>query len=158
MQTRKAKETASRGLKMMIWYGANGDTGRSLRKVEANQHWNNVLLEHYFKRQLAWSLRAGRSGDRIPVGARFSAVVQTEPGAHLASYTMGTGSFHGVIAQYTSREEVTNNGCHIKKCLHFMMFVYEHKVDETSLICRRKYCRMTGELQIYTCFAFNFVA
>ena len=39
------------------------------------------------------SLRAGRSGDRIPVGARFSAPVQIGPGGHPASYTMGTGSF-----------------------------------------------------------------
>jgi len=30
------------------------------------------------------------------VGARFSAPVQTGPGAHPASYTMGTGSFPGV--------------------------------------------------------------
>ena len=42
------------------------------------------------------SLRAGRSGDRIPVGARFSAPVQTSPGAHPSSYTMGNGSFLGV--------------------------------------------------------------
>ena len=42
------------------------------------------------------SLRAGRSGDRIPVGARFSAPVQTGPGAHPASCTMGTGYFPGV--------------------------------------------------------------
>jgi hypothetical protein len=41
-------------------------------------------------------LRAGRSGDRIPVGARFSAPVQTGPGAHSASCTMDTGSFPGV--------------------------------------------------------------
>ena len=37
-------------------------------------------------------LRDGRSGDRIPVGARFSAPVQTGPGAHPASCTMDTGS------------------------------------------------------------------
>ena len=39
------------------------------------------------------SLRAGRSGYRIPVGARFSAPVRTGPGAHPASCTMVTGSF-----------------------------------------------------------------
>jgi hypothetical protein len=32
----------------------------------------------------------------MPVEARFSAPVQTGPGAHPASYTMGTGSFPGV--------------------------------------------------------------
>jgi hypothetical protein len=35
-------------------------------------------------------------GDRIPVGARFSAPVQTGPRAHPAFCTMGTGSFPGV--------------------------------------------------------------
>ena len=29
--------------------------------------------------------------DRVPVRARFTATVQTGPGAHPASYTMGTG-------------------------------------------------------------------
>jgi len=42
------------------------------------------------------SLRAGRSGDRIPVEAKFSAPVQNGPGAHPAFYTMGTGIFPGV--------------------------------------------------------------
>jgi len=37
-----------------------------------------------------------RSGDRNPVGTRFSASVQTGPGAHTASCKMGTGSFPGV--------------------------------------------------------------
>jgi hypothetical protein len=41
-------------------------------------------------------LRAGRNGDRIPVGARFFAHVQTGSGAHPASCTMGTGSLPGV--------------------------------------------------------------
>jgi hypothetical protein len=41
-------------------------------------------------------IRAGRSRDRIPVGARFSAPVLTGPGAHPASYTMGTGPFLGI--------------------------------------------------------------
>jgi len=45
---------------------------------------------------IATGYGAGRSGDRIPVGARFSAPVQTGPGAHPASCTVGTGSFTGV--------------------------------------------------------------
>jgi hypothetical protein len=44
------------------------------------------------------SLRTGRSVDRIPVGTRFSAPIQTSPGAHPASCTIGTGSFPGVKA------------------------------------------------------------
>jgi hypothetical protein len=39
------------------------------------------------------SLRAGRSGDRIPVRVRFSASVQNGPGAHPVFYIMGTVSF-----------------------------------------------------------------
>ena len=36
---------------------------------------------------------AERFGDRILVGAKFSAPVQTSPGAHSSSCTWGTGSF-----------------------------------------------------------------
>jgi hypothetical protein len=41
-------------------------------------------------------LWAWRSRDRIPVGARFSAPIQTSPGAHTVSHPIGTGSFSGV--------------------------------------------------------------
>jgi len=41
-------------------------------------------------------LRSGRSGDRIPVGARFFAPVQTGPGVRPASCTMGTRSFRRI--------------------------------------------------------------
>ena len=51
-----------------------------------------TIIEKYLK----LVLRAGRSGDRIPVGARFSAPAQTGPGAYPAPCTMGTGSFPGV--------------------------------------------------------------
>jgi len=46
--------------------------------------------------QYSNSLWAGWSGDRILVGARCSAPVETSPGAHPASYTTGTRSFTGV--------------------------------------------------------------
>ena len=49
----------------------------------------------YLSRYNDW-LRAGRSGDRIPLGARFYAPVQTGPGAHPVSCTMDTGSFPGI--------------------------------------------------------------
>jgi hypothetical protein len=42
------------------------------------------------------TLRARRYGDRILVGAKFSAPVQTGRGVHPPSYTMGTGSLRGV--------------------------------------------------------------
>ena len=45
---------------------------------------------------IAITLRAGQSGDRIPVGVKFSATLQTGPGAHPASYTIGIVSFAGV--------------------------------------------------------------
>ena len=44
----------------------------------------------------AWSVRPGRHWYRISVGAIFSSPVQTGPGAHPASYTIGTGIFSGV--------------------------------------------------------------
>jgi len=42
------------------------------------------------------SLWAGWSGDRNSVEVQFSSPAQTGPGAHPASYTMGTRSFLGV--------------------------------------------------------------
>jgi hypothetical protein len=61
-----------------------------------------IFLPYSYKWEPGWlsrysdSLRAGRSGDQTPVAARFSAPVQTGPGAHAASYTTGIGFFPGV--------------------------------------------------------------
>ena len=41
-------------------------------------------------------ITTGRSGDRIPVGARFFPPLQTGPGAHPAPCTMSTGSLTGI--------------------------------------------------------------
>jgi hypothetical protein len=48
--------------------------------------------------EISDSLWAGRSGDRIPVEARFFARVRTGPGAHPTSCRMRTGSYPGVKA------------------------------------------------------------
>jgi hypothetical protein len=45
---------------------------------------------------IAAGYRLDRPGIEIPVGARFFAHVQTGPGPHPASCTMGTGYFPGV--------------------------------------------------------------
>ena len=52
------------------------------------------------------SLPAGQSGDRIPVGVRYSAPVQTGPEAHPASYTMGRGADHPPSSSAEVKERV----------------------------------------------------
>jgi hypothetical protein len=61
------------------------------------QYYNyyNVKTYQFVVGRYSDSLRAGRSGDRIPVGARFSAPVQTGPGAYPASYTWLPGHSRG---------------------------------------------------------------
>jgi hypothetical protein len=48
-------------------------------------------VSRYFSRS-GDTLRVGRSRDRMPVGARYSAPVQTDRGAHPAYFTIGTES------------------------------------------------------------------
>jgi hypothetical protein len=60
----------------------------------------NIAYNHSVGRDssvdIVTELQAGRPGDRIPVGTRFSAHVQSGPRDHPGSYTMGTRSFQGV--------------------------------------------------------------
>jgi hypothetical protein len=65
---------------------------------------------------LSWCndwLRAGRSGDRIPLGG--FAHVQTGPGAHPASCTMGTGSFPGVKRPGCDADHPPSSSVEVKK-------------------------------------------
>jgi hypothetical protein len=61
------------------------------------------------------SLQAGRCGDRIPVGARFSAPGQTGRGTHPASYKMGIGSFPRVKRPGLGVDEPPPSGVEIKE-------------------------------------------
>ena len=61
------------------------------------------------------SLRAGLSGDRIPVGARFSTPIQTGPGAHPASYAMGIGSFPGIKRQGRGVDQALPSSAEVKE-------------------------------------------
>jgi hypothetical protein len=65
-------------------------------KSDSFRHFFRETVAHLFRTPYRDSPRAGRSGDRISVEAGLSAPVQTGPGAHPVSYTMGTGSFQGV--------------------------------------------------------------
>ena len=69
---------------------------RLIRPWSTYQQCPTEAVGRYSAVAIATALRAGRSGDRIPVRVRFSARVKTGPRAHPASYTIGTGSFAGV--------------------------------------------------------------
>jgi hypothetical protein len=63
------------------------------------------------------SLRVGRSGDRIPVGAKFTVPIQTGPGAHPASYAMGTDSFPGVKRPRRGVDHPTPSSAEVEEIL-----------------------------------------
>ena len=84
------------------------------------------------------SLRAGRSRNRVPVGARFSAPIQTGSGLHPASHTMSTrflrpgrGVNHPPPSSATIRERVEVYVVHL---LHFCGFMNGYRAKFTSLI------------------------
>jgi hypothetical protein len=64
------------------------------------------------------SLRAGRSGDRIPVGAH----VQTDPEVHPASCTMGTGSFPGVKRPGRGVDHLPPSSAEVKERIQLYLY------------------------------------
>ena len=66
------------------------------RAYKLRAEWSRVWWAGWLSRYSDW-LRAGRSGIESRWGRDFPPV-QTGPGAHAASCTMGTGSFPGVEA------------------------------------------------------------
>jgi hypothetical protein len=81
-----------------------------------------VSFEIYFSRQVTNSLRAGRSGDRIPVEARLSAPVQNGPGTHPGSYTMCTGSFPGVKRPWRGVDHPLPSSAEVKERLELYLY------------------------------------
>jgi hypothetical protein len=71
---------------------------------------------------IATTLRAGRSGDQIPVGARFSAPVLTGPEAYPASCTMGTGSFPVVKRPGRGVEHPPSSSAEVKERIQLYLY------------------------------------
>ena len=90
--------------------------GEFLERQTITAVWKNLLHGDTLVRLLPLlPLQAGRSGDRIPVEARFSAPVQTGPEAHPASYTMGTWSFSGVERPGRGVDHPTPSSAEVKE-------------------------------------------
>jgi len=58
----------------------------------------------------------------MPVGARFSAPVQTCPGAHPASYTMGTGPFAGVKRPGCGVDHPSSTSAEVKERVELYLY------------------------------------
>ena len=89
----KKSQKGAQFQKNILWFIKHKQTNKqNKQKTNKTKKAKAIVEDLTHIRFLYDSLWAGRSGDRIPVVARFSALVQTDPGAHPASYTMGTVS------------------------------------------------------------------
>jgi len=74
----------------------------------------------------ATELQTGRSGNRIPVAATFSVLIQIDPEPHPASCTTGTKSFPGVKRPESGVDHPPTSRGEVKK---------EQSYTSTSLLC-----------------------
>ena len=68
------------------------------------------------------SLRAGWSGDRIPLGVRFSALVKTGPRANSASCTLGTVSSPGVKQPVRGLDHPPTSSVEVKERVELYLY------------------------------------
>jgi hypothetical protein len=68
------------------------------------------------------SIRVGQSRDRIPARARFSAPVQSGPGTHPASYTIGTGSFPGIKRPGRDVDHPPSSSAEVKESVKLYLY------------------------------------
>ena len=68
-------------------------------------------------------MRAGRSGDRIPVETRFSAPVQTGPGVHPAHYTMGADLFPGLKRPGRGVDHTPPSSGEVKETVELYLYI-----------------------------------
>ena len=85
-------------------------------------------------------LRAGRAGNRIPVAATFSALIQIGPEAHPASCTVGTRSFPGENRPERGLNNPPTSNVEVKEraelYLHFPSVPsWHYKMNFTALPC-----------------------
>jgi hypothetical protein len=78
--------------------------------------------------QYSDSLRAGRSGDRMPAGSEFSVPVQTGAGVQPYSYIMGTGSLPEVKRPGRGVDHPPPSSAQLVHRLPFCAFVADYRV------------------------------
>ena len=84
----------------------------------------NMVSFRYIMINVGWdkTVGIGRSRDRIPAGARFSAPIQTGPGALPASNTIGTGSFPRVKRPRRGVDHPTPSSAEVKERIKLYLY------------------------------------